>query len=191
MINNLWNGRFQVIRNNQRKNITFISDKFATAVLMVDFQNPVFSSVRSSLQTYADKLDVATIDNQGVSNIPSLFIAQIQEAVKNQPPCSTQDLDSCSAEQQFLNTWNLPDATWKDTVNQRIQAYLKAVNNQIANGTGLSDYVDISISRGRQFASIDPINNLFESSLLLPQTDLPTNAPVLRMQTDGKVASVN
>jgi hypothetical protein len=143
---------------------------------MVDFQNPVFSSVRSSLQTYADKLDVATIDNQGVSNIPSLFIAQIQEAVKNQPPCSTQDLDSCSAEQQFLNTWNLPDATWKDTVNQRIQAYLKAV---------------ISISRGRQFASIDPINNLFESSLLLPQTDLPTNAPVLRMQTDGKVASVN
>jgi hypothetical protein len=191
VINNLWNSRFQVIRNNQRKNITFISDKFATAVLMVDFQNPVFSSVRSSLQTYADKLDVATIDNQGVSNIPSLFIAQIQEAVKNQPPCSTQDLDSCSAEQQFLNTWNLPDATWKDTVNQRIQAYLKAVNNQIANGTGLSDYVDISISRGRQFASIDPINNLFESSLLLPQTDLPTNAPVLRMQTDGKVASVN
>ncbi len=191
VIKNLWNGRFQVIRNNQRKNITFISDKFTTAVLMVDFQNPVFSSVRSSLQTYADKLDVATIDNQGVSNIPSLFVAQIQEAVKSQPPCPTQDLDSCSAEQQFLNTWNLPDATWKNTVNQRIQSYLDAVNNQIANGTGLTDYVNLSISRGRQFASIDPINNLFESSLLLPQTDLPTNAPVLRMQTDGKVASVN
>jgi hypothetical protein len=189
VIQNLIN--FVVNRNNQRKNIQFITDKFAAAILMVDFQNPVFSPVRSSLQTYVDKLDVATIDDRGGSNIPSLFVAQIQEAVKNQPPCSTQDLDSCSAEQQFLNTWSLPDATWKDTVNQRIQAYLNAVNTQIANGTGLSDYVDLSISRGRQFASIDPINNLFESSLLLPQTDLPTNAPVLRMQTDGKVASVN
>jgi hypothetical protein len=183
--------KFTVNRNNQRKNIQFITDKFAAAILMVDFQNPVFSPVRSSLQTYVDKLDVATIDDRGGSNIPSLFVAQIQEAVKNQPPCSTQDLDSCSAEQQFLNTWSLPDATWKDTVNQRIQAYLNAVNTQIANGTGLSDYVDLSISRGRQFASIDPINNLFEFSLLLPQTDLPTNAPLLRMQTDGKVASVN
>jgi hypothetical protein len=183
--------KFRIDRSNQRKDIQFITDKFAAAVLMVDFQNPVFSSVRSSLQTYADKLDVAIIDNQGVSNIPSLFVAQIQKAVKNQSPCSIQNLDSCSAEQQFLNTWNLPDATWKDTVNQRIQAYLNAVGNQIASGTGLSDYVDLSISRGRQFASIEPINNLFESSLLLPQTDLPTNAPVLRMQTDGKVASVN
>lgn len=183
--------KFSANLNNQRKNIQFISDKFAASILMVDFQNPVFSSVRSSLQTYADKLDVATIDDTGVSNIPSLFVAQIQEAVKNQTPCSTQNLDSCSAEQQFLNTWNLSDANWKATVNQRIQDYLNAVSNQIANGTGLSDYVDLIVSRERQFASIAPINNLFESSLLLPQSDIPTNASLLRMQTDGKVVAAN
>jgi len=177
--------------NNQRKNIQFISDKFAASILMVDFQNPVFSKVRSSLQTYADKLDVATIDNTGVSNIPSLFVAQIQETVKNQTSCSIQNLDSCSAEQQFLNTWTLPDATWKDTVNQRINNYLNAVSNQITNGTGVSDYVDLLTSRDRQFASIAPINNLFEFSLLLPQSEISTNSPLLRMQTDGKVASVN
>lgn len=181
--------KFRVDRGSQRKYVQFITDKFAAAILMVDFQNPVFSLVRSSLQTYADKLDVATIDDQGVSNIPSLFVAQIQEAVKNQSPCSTQNLDGCSAEQQFLNTWNLPDATWKDTVNQRIQAYLNAVGNQITNGAGLSDYVDLIISREQQFSSINPINNLFESSLLLPQSNLPVSTPVLQTQADGKVKS--
>jgi len=191
VINNLWNGRFQVIRNNQRKNITFISDKFATAVLMVDFQNPVFSSVRSSLQTYAQKLDTATIDDQGVSNIPALFVDEIEAAVQNQPPCSEQNLDSCTAEQQFLHTWNLPDSTWKTEVNQRVQSYLDAVAQQIINGSGLSDYLDLSISRRRQFATIKPIGNLLEFSLLLPQTNLPANALLLRMQNDGKVGSAN
>jgi hypothetical protein len=191
VINNLWNGRFQVIRNNQRKNITFISDKFATAVLMVDFQNPVFSLVRSSLQTYAQKLDTATINDQGVSNIPALFVDEIEAAVQNQPPCSEQNLDSCTAEQQFLHTWNLPDSTWKIEVNQRVQSYLDAVAQQIINGSGLSDYLDLSISRRRQFATIKPIGNLLEFSLLLPQTNLPANAPLLRMQTDGKVGSAN
>ena len=182
---------FQVIRGNQRKNIKFIPDKFAAAVLMVDFQNPIFSPVRSSLQAYAEKLDTATIDNQGVSNIPSLFVAEIEAAAAGQPPCSVENLDSCSAEQQFLNTWNLPDGTWKDQVNQRIQSYLNAVADQISNDNGLSDYVDLSISRRRQFASIKPIKNLFEFSLLLPQSDLPGNSPLLRMQSDGKVGAVN
>ncbi|WP_287276879.1 MULTISPECIES: hypothetical protein [unclassified Okeania] len=182
---------FQVIRDNQRKNIKFITDKFAAAVLMVDFQNPIFSPVRSSLQTYAKKLDQATIDNQGASNIPALFVAEIEAAVKNQPPCSVENLDSCTAEQQFLNTWNLPDATWKDQVNQRIQSYLNAVADQIANGNGVSDYVDLSISRRQEFASIKPIKNLFEFSLLLPQSDLPVNSPLLRMQSDGQVGVVN
>lgn len=126
VITNLWNGRFQVIRGNQRQNITFISDKFAAAVLMVDFQNPVFSPVRSSLQTYAEKLDTATIDDRGVSNIPALFVAEIEAVVKNQPPCSVDNLDSCSAEQQFIHTWKLSDATWKSKVNQRIQSYLNS-----------------------------------------------------------------
>ena len=189
VITNLMN--FQVIRGNQRRNIKFIPDKFAAAVLMVDFQNPIFSSVRSSLQDYAEKLETANIDNQGVSNIPSLFVAEIEAAVKNQPPCSVENLDSCTAEQQFLNTWNLPDATWKDQVNQRIQSYLKAVAEEIINGNGLSDYVDLSISRRRQFASIETIKNLFEFSLLLPQSDLPVNSPLLEMQSDGKVGAIN
>ncbi|MEB3123526.1 MAG: hypothetical protein VKL41_20170 [Snowella sp.] len=189
VINNLM--KFQVTRNNQRKDIKFITDKFAAAVLMVDFQNPVFSSVRSSLQSYAQKLDQATLDNQGISNIPALFVAEIKAAVQGQPPCVVENLDSCTAEQQFLNTWNLPDATWKDTVNQRIQSYLNGVGNQITNGNGLSDYLHLSISRKRQFASIKPIKNLFEFSLLLPQSNLPANTPLLRMQTDGQVVSVN
>ena len=183
--------RFQLNRGGQRQNIHLITDKFAAAVLMVDFQNPVFSPVRSSLQAYADKLSTATLNNQGFSNIPSLFAAQVESVAARQPPCSVLNLDSCSAEQQFINTWNLSDATWKAQVNQRIQSYLDVVANQIANGSGLSDYVDLSISRKEQFASENPIKNLFESSLLLPQSDVSANTPLRRMQTDGKVASVN
>ena len=188
---------FRTIPDQTRKEIKFITDKFIAAVLMVDFQNPIFSPVRSSLQAYAKKLDTATLDyqlnseNQLNSNISALFVSEIEEAVKNQSPCLDENLDSCTAEQQFLHTWNLPDATWKDEVKKRIESYLTAVADQITEGNGLSDYVDLSISRRRQFASIEPIKNLFEKSLLLPQSDLPVNSPLLRMQRDGQVVSVN
>ncbi|WP_241392568.1 hypothetical protein [Rippkaea orientalis] len=188
VIQNLSN--FQVIRGNQRRNIQFIPDKLAAAILMVDFQNPVFSPTRNRLQAYAEKLDTATLDNRGVSNIAALLVAEIEAAVTGQSPCSDPNWDSCSAEQQFLHTWNLPDTTWKSQVNQRIQSYLNGVANQSTNGSGLSNYVDLSISRRKQFAAIEPIKNLFEFSLLLPQSNLPENTPLLRMQPDGTVASV-
>lgn len=182
--------RFQVVRSSQRKNIQFLSDKFVASVLMVDFQNPVFSPMRNRLQTYAEKIGTATIDDNGTSNIPDLFASELESVAQGQPDCSEKKLDNCTAEQQFLNTWNLPDTNWKEQVNQRIQSYLNSVAAQINNANGLSDYIDLSISRRQEFASMNPIQNLFEFSLLLPQSDLPVNSPLLRMQIDGTVKAV-
>ncbi|NEP41530.1 MAG: hypothetical protein F6K35_20790, partial [Okeania sp. SIO2H7] len=58
-------------------------------------------------------------------------------------------------------------------------------------GCGIGGLAVLSISRRQEFASIKPIKNLFEFSLLLPQSDLPVNSPLLRMQSDGQVGVVN
>ncbi|MFL5588923.1 MAG: hypothetical protein ACJ8DI_14900 [Ktedonobacteraceae bacterium] len=167
-----------------KRSVELLSKKFIVSVLMVDFPNPVFSAVRSSLQKYANALNSASITN-GKSNIPELFAAKVQAV--GMPPCKNNPIDACSAEQQFLYYWE--DDAWQSKAETAIGDYLKAVATRIQQPSGAQDYLRLSVSRHLEFASTPIIQNLFEFSLLSPQNDIP--ASFLRMKTDGSVVAVN
>lgn len=147
-----------------------LSDKFVAALLMVDFKNPVFSEKRTSLQQYADQITTGNITN-GVSDVPDKFVALVKTAADKQPACDSNKLDSCTAEQQFLQTWNLPDDQWKATVQQQIQNYLNTIA-QLSPDEQLDRLMKLSVQRRNKFKSWKYIGNLDEFSLLLPQTSL-------------------
>ncbi|MBD2607527.1 hypothetical protein H6G81_24130 [Scytonema hofmannii FACHB-248] len=150
------------------KNI--MTDKFIAAVLMVDFENPVFSEKRSSLQKYADQISTGTITS-GLSSVPTDFAAKVRNAAGGQPICDENNFDQCTAEQQFLKTWDLPDDQWKTVVQMQIQSYLNEFQTMTDQGK-LDRLMRLSVKRREQFQSSPKIRNLNEFSLLIPQTDI-------------------
>jgi hypothetical protein len=154
------------IRSNK-----IVTDKFIAALLMVDFKNPVFSKKRSSLQQYANLIPTGTITS-GVSSVPTDFAAKVRTAAAGQPTCDPTNLDKCTAEQQFLKTWDIPDNQWKTVAQEQIQSYLDEFKT-IATIDQLDQLMRTSVKRQREFQSWKPISNLDEFSLLLPKTDIP------------------
>lgn len=161
-----------------------VSPKFAASVLMVDFQNPVFSPTRQSLQQYAEKIQTGKLDAQ---DIPSQFAAEVTAAAADQPTCNPLQLDACTAEQQFLHYWNLTGTQWKTDAEGRITNYMTGISQQVSSGAALDAYMSLGVSRRHQFATIPVISNLCEMSLLLPRTNIPVPVKPLRMTTDGTV----
>lgn len=153
-----------------------VSPHFATAVLMVDFPNPVFSRTRASLQQYAAQLSSGTAD---AVDIPSQFAALVTRVAVSQPPCDTTAVTGCTAEQQFLFYWNHQD--WQTAAQEQLSQYLNALKQRMATPAGQNDVMRLIISRGVQFQSYWPICNLAEFSLLLPQTNLDLDQLFVQM----------
>lgn len=147
-----------------------VPDKFIAAVLMVDFVNPVFSTKRTGLFEYAAQVKTGRIED-GVSTVPEEFATLVEAAAASQPACDPSDLSSCTAEQQFLFYWNLPDDRWKPEIETRIQQHLDGIKN-LAPEKQLEELMGLSVKRRSQFASWPIIRNLNEFSLLLPKTNL-------------------
>jgi hypothetical protein len=158
-----------------------ISTKLGTAALMVDFQNPVFSQVRQKLLPYAQQISSGKADGQ---DIPSQLAALITAGAQGQPSCDTSKLSQCTAEQQFLFYWNSP--SWQSAATGQIQPYLNALGQRIATAQGVSDMMQLVVSRGVQFSSWPGLCNLHEFSLLLPQTSLGNL--FVQMNTDGTLS---
>lgn len=161
-----------------------ISDQFAAAVLMVDFQNPVFSQVRGKLMTYANQIQTASLVPSD-HDIPTQFAALVHASGASACP-DPSHIQSCTPEQQFLYYY---DADWKTRAQDRIKQYLNSVQarvNPSGKGPGVADYLELMVSRGFQFANWNPICNLDEKDLLLPCTSL---GPVWKqMNTDGTLS---
>jgi hypothetical protein len=148
-----------------------VSDNFIAAILMVDFQNPVFSAKRASLQQYAQELTTGKIVD-GISSVPTDFAAKVRPVAASQPSCdAVNNFDRCTAEQQFLYTWDLADDEWKGAIAAKIQAYLDKFNAFTAEEL-LSAIAQSVAQRQKQFQSQPMISNLNEFSLLLPVSDL-------------------
>ena len=155
-----------------RKNV--VTRKFAASVLMVDFQNPVFSPHRAGLMKYVPKSWPA--DNNSKTTLSEVVADAITEGAKGLP--------ADSGEHQFLANWNLDDAKWQSVFEDRIKSYLKAVTDRLATPDGVNDYVRLAESRRREF-SVRPLHEAFD--LMLPVTNIPRGAPLLQMNADGTV----
>jgi len=169
-------------------NQNVIDANFAASVLLVDFPNPVFSALRSSLIKYAQQIQTAQVLVSGSSNlngVPAQFITLVTGAAKSQPPCNSATLASCTPEQQFLNFADQAD--WQQRAKDQIDPYLGAIGQRIGTSTGANEYMTMSVSRQSQFANAPGIGNLNEFSLLLPCNDL-TLGRCKRMNVDGSTS---
>jgi hypothetical protein len=179
--------------------VGIVDEQFEAAVMMVDFQNPIFSTVREGLLKYADQLPSGTLASKlpsgkpatkaaTVSDVAQNFAALVEKGAQNQPKCNTaQQLDRCPAEQQFLYFWKQKADAWKADAAKRIQTYVDSVGKRITTPDGVSDYMRLAASRRAQMKNSQPIGNLVEFSLLFPQTDLPETT--LKMNIDGTVSA--
>ncbi|MBO3463165.1 hypothetical protein [Aetokthonos hydrillicola] len=145
-----------------------VTDKFVAALLMVDYQNPLFSSKRASLQKYADQITTGTI-TKGVSSVPEDFVAKIKQT--GATASTAGSFDDSSAESQFLYTWELPDDQWKQVTAQRLQGYVDSIANK-EPGERLDYLLRWSIKQRDRFISTSPFCNFRESRLLFPETSL-------------------
>jgi hypothetical protein len=152
-----------------------ISKRFAASLLMVDFQNPVFSRRRQSLMRFVP--DSATLNNAGetASNIEEAFVAAIEAVEASLPPEG--------AEAEFLANWRLPADAWKTEFETRITAYFEKLAETAATGSGFDGWVRLAESRRREFRG----RTLAEFRLTTPTTNIPDNAPPLEMTADGAV----
>jgi len=154
-----------------------LTDKFVASVLMVDYQNPLFSKKRASLQKYAKEITTGKIAG-GVSSVPADFAAKIKETKPD--PCNANNFDTCSAESQFLYTWELPDDQWKQVTADRLKAHVKSIET-LEPTQRLYRMMGWSIKQRERFASTPPLCNFFESRLFFPETNvsvLPSCPPL-------------
>ena len=149
-----------------------LTDKFVAAILMVDFKNPAFSEKRARLQKYAKQIPKGKIVN-GVNIALNNFVNKIKAIVK---PCNPENFDICSAEEQFLYTWELPQNQWKQLTSDRLQTYVDSFTNLEANEQ-LERLMELSIKQSDRFASTLPFCKLFEFTGLIPETNLSEVPP--------------
>ncbi len=145
-----------------------LSDKFVASLLMVDFKNPLFSKKRASLEKYAKEVTTGQIVS-GVSSIPDDFAAKIKET--GTKACDNDNFDACSAESQFLSTWELPDDEWRQLTADRLQAHVDSIEN-LKPRKRLYRLMGWSIKQRDRFAHTLPYCNFFESRLLFPETNV-------------------
>lgn len=165
---------FEALRQMLEKKI--VTPKFAACVLMIDFQNPIYSEARQRLARYAPPSGAL---QGGASDVPARFADRVAQAAQGLPPDSP--------EQQFLSNWNLPDDQWQNVFRERIRGYLTAVNGRLSAQEGFDDYMRLAVSRRREFTA-SPAKSLAEFPLLLPRSNVPAAAPLLRMNPDGSVS---
>jgi hypothetical protein len=167
-----------------------IDANFAASVLLVDFPNPVFSALRSSLMKYAEQIRTAQVLASGSPNpngVPAQFIALVAAKAKSQPPCNPPALAICTPEQQFLHFGG--QGNWQQLALDQINPYLAAIGQRIGTEDGATDYLTMSVSRQSQFGKAPGIGNLNEFSLLFPCSNLNFTA-CRRMNVSG-AASVD
>jgi len=143
---------------------------FATSVAMVDFPNPVFSALRSSLLQY----------------VPASAPAggkDFCQAIADKILAATATLPADSAEGRFADYWNLSEDQLKARAAKDLADYFASVRQRLGTSDGFDDYTRLAQSRRDRFAQSDLDES--ELKLLLPKTNIPTAD--LRMNADGTV----
>jgi hypothetical protein len=149
-----------------------ISQRFATCVTMIDFSNPIYSSVRATLLKYApDSISDSKID----------LSERTAAAIIQAAPSRGAD----SAEAGFSRCWTLAPDQLQAEQQKRIASYAQAVQDRLTTQSGVNDYMLLAQARRNHFADVSLLD---EFDLLLPKTDPALKVDkTLHMNEDGSV----
>lgn len=149
-----------------------ISPKCLSAILMVDYPNPVYSQKRAALLAHVPDRVPQTGDN----GFDSVFVPAVRAVV------STTKHDS--AEREFLTWYDLADDKWQEAAVLALKSYLNAVIQALDTSEGFDSFFRLAESRRREFRR----HPLAEFRLTTPTTNIPENAPLLMMTTNATVS---
>jgi hypothetical protein len=146
-----------------------LSDRLAAAILMVDFQNPVFSTRRMELLRY--------VPDEAERDAPTAFATTFVSAVESSPAARTAG----SVEHEFLVNWGIQ--AWVAEYQQRIEAFSTALSSMCAHPDAFAHVFALAESRRREFRR----RKLAEFRLTTPFTNIKESAPLLEFAPDGSV----
>lgn len=147
-----------------------LSRRFAACLLMVDFCNPIGSARRESLMRHVPGSAATT----GEEGLEARMVRSLEAAGEQRPQ---------SPEAEFLEGWRQPDETWTQIFETCIATFMAAVAARLADDAGLDDLMTLADARRREFRG----RPLAEFGLTLPRLDTPPDAPLLRLEPDGRV----
>lgn len=153
--------------------IGLLTPRFAAALLMVDFPNPIFSRRRESLLGHVPAS--ATLEG-GASD----FSEQMAEAIL----AAASGTPEGSPEREFAERWNVGE-DFADPFDALLGAYFAAVGERLATQEGFDDYVRVAESRRRRAKREMPI---IEFPLLFPSTNIADAERAIR--ADGTVVEI-
>lgn len=148
-----------------------LSDRLAAALLMVDFQNPVFSTRRESLLRYVPA-DAPVGDPDSFANTLAAAIGAAPEAAV-----------AGSAEAEFLANWALDGDEWNAAYSGRIELFTAAVSAKCGDAASFAPIFRLAESRRREFRK----RKLAEFRLTTPLTNITELAPLLEFDQAGNV----
>jgi hydroxyacylglutathione hydrolase len=167
----------QLVRNR------LISSRFAACALAVDFPNPVYSPVRRQLLQFVPATPLADLGGRDIDNT----VADVISSRASELPADHPDRRAIDP---FLECWTLPEMTWRTTLSNRFEKYLRKVAAQLKTKEGFFKYVELSEARRMQFINSSH-GALKESALLFPVSNALNNVSAspekISMTADGTV----
>jgi hypothetical protein len=150
--------------------LKLMSAKLAASLIMVDFQNPVFSERRAVLARHMPN-EIRLTDSG--SDLADQILRSI----------SASSVSPNSPEAEFLENWNVSETEWTNVFAARIEDYIGKVEKALQNLAGFDQFFRLAESRRREFRK----RPLAEFRLTTPLTNIPENVPLLEMTTLGTV----
>ncbi|HET9370057.1 MAG TPA: hypothetical protein VFO19_07405 [Vicinamibacterales bacterium] len=148
-----------------------LSPHLAASLLMVDFENPVFSRKRASLLTFVP--DSARLGD------PEAFTSAFADAVRASAGASIPG----RAEHELLANLALPADEWRSAFTARLTRFLQRVAPGLTTAAAFAPLFELAESRRREFRR----RPLAEFRLTTPITNIPETAPLLEIGSDAVV----
>jgi hypothetical protein len=151
-----------------------LTPRFLACLSMTDFTNPVFSPRRAALLRYVPDAIAGPAHGQALAE---RVVDRVRAAVSGGEAGAAS---AGSPEREFLANWDTPDheAAFVD----RITAYLSALRAGSSDAGVVDGWFRLAEHRRRLFRR----RKLAEFALTVPRTNIPDNAPDLRMNVEGR-----
>ncbi|MBB3265207.1 phosphatidylserine/phosphatidylglycerophosphate/cardiolipin synthase-like enzyme [Azospirillum sp. OGB3] len=155
-----------------------LGPRFVACLAMVDFPNPVFSPRRAALLRY---IPDAVGGSDPARQLETQVVAALETAVATGSDGAGQP---GSPEREFLANWTTEHH--EAAFIARITAYFQALRAGMVDATVVDGWFRLAEHRRRRFRC----RPLAEFTLTTPRTNIPADAPALRMTETGRVETI-